>query len=74
MKKLYIVIIMVLGAPCFASHHTLNIKEKIDYAQKRLTLLKSQSDALKLLKKDSTQLDAEIVLEERSLAALQMHH
>lgn len=74
MKKLCIVILTVLGAPCFASHHTLNLQEKIEYARKRIALLKSQRDAQKLLKKDTHQLEADITLEERSLEALQAQH
>lgn len=74
MKKLCIAIITVLGAPCFASHHTLTIKERVEYMQKRITLLKSQRDGLKLQKKDSQLVDADIALAENSLKALLSQH
>ncbi len=64
---------MVLGAPCYATHLALNPKERVEYAQKRIEHLKSQLAAAKLLKKDTSTLEAEIKIAEKSLEPLMAH-
>lgn len=73
MKLLFLGSALLTGAFCFAGHLTLTPQEKIEFGNKRIDLLTAQIAAQKLLKKDVSQLEAELAITLKSHKALAAH-